>query len=76
MSHVRLVTFAVACGLLAACQGGAPVQSGPVISPQLDSGVSSNNGGGQRATGGTLGVNIGPQGATTGGAPSGAGAAY
>lgn len=76
MSHVRLITFAAVCSLLAACQGEAPVQAGPVISPQVDSGVSSANGGGQRATGGTLGVNIGPQGATMGGAPAGAGAAY
>ena len=76
MSHIRAVTFAAACGLLAACQGEAPVNTGAVISPRLDSGISANNGGGQRATGDLPSVSIGPQGAVLTGAPSGPGAAY
>ena len=77
MSHIRVVAFAAACGLLAACQGEAPVHTGAAISPQLDSGVSAQNGGGQRATGGLPSVNIGgSQGAVTTGVPSGPGAAY
>ena len=77
MYHIRAVTFAAACGLLAACQGEAPINTGAVISPRLDSGISADNGGGQRATGDLPSVSIGgPQGAVRTSVPSGPGAAY
>jgi len=48
----------------------------PAIDPRLDSGVTSSNGGGQRATGAVPNFSVGPNGPTTGGVPSSAGAAY
>lgn len=82
MSHIRIGAFVAVCGLLAACQGQAPVasgpavSSGPAISSRLDSGVSADNGGGQRATGNLPSVSVGSQGTATTGVPSGPGAAY
>lgn len=48
----------------------------PAIDPALDSGVTSSNGGGQRATGATPNVGVGPSGSVDGQAPSSRGAAY
>jgi hypothetical protein len=76
MSPIRVVAFVAMSGLLVACQNQAPVHSGTAISPRLDSGVSSDNGGGQRATGDLPSVGVSPQGSAITGVPSGPGAAY
>ncbi len=77
MPHIRLTVLAAACVLLAACQDQQPVRAGSATSPQLDSGVTSSNGGGQRTTGDLPSVNVGgPQGPTTTGVPNSTGAAY
>ena len=69
---IRMTIATVALGLsLCAC---GPQR--PAIDPALDSGVTSSNGGGQRATGATPNVSVGPSGSVGGRAPSAAGAAY
>lgn len=71
---IRLVVATMAIGLtLSAC---GPQR--PAIDPRLESGVTSSNGGGQRATGNVNSVTIGPNGAgTLNRAPTNsAGAAY
>ncbi len=75
---IRSLMVATGFGLLVcACNpgGGAGPQQG-VVSPALDSGVTSSNGGGQRATGGQAGVSIGPGGAASTGAPNARGNTY
>ena len=52
MHRVAIVAFAT---LLAAC---AEVRPDPVVSPQLDSGITSSNGGGQRALGNQPNVGV------------------
>ena len=48
----------------------------PAIDPKLESGVTSSNGGGQRATGAVPDLAIGPNGVATTRAPTSAGGAY
>ncbi|MBV8915789.1 MAG: hypothetical protein JOZ05_22470 [Acetobacteraceae bacterium] len=49
----------------------------PAVDPQLNSGITSSNGGGQRATGAIPNFGVGPNGAAvTPGAPAGTGNAY
>ena len=50
----RIAIF-VAAGLLAAC---ADVRPDTTVSPRLDSGITSSNGGGQRALGNQPGVGV------------------
>jgi hypothetical protein len=70
---IRLVVATMAIGLtLSACG-----QQRPAIDPRLESGVTSSNGGGQRATGNVNSVGIGPNGAgVLTRAPNSTGAAY
>ena len=77
----RTVATTVALGLaVCACnaQGGTtdPKVGKGAISPSLDSGVSSSNGGGARAVGNTPGISVGGNGATVTRAPNGLGTAY
>ncbi len=77
---LRTIATTVALGLtLCACnpQGGItdPRVGSGVVSPSLDSGVTSSNGGGTRALGNTPGISVGG-GATQSGAPNGRGTAY
>ena len=78
---LRTIITTVALGLAAcACnpQGGAadPRVGKGVVSPSLDSGITSSNGGGARALGNTPGINLGGAGASPTGAPNGRGTAY
>jgi hypothetical protein len=66
-----IITTAAICLAVSAC---GPQR--PAIDPRLESGVTSSNGGGQRATGAVPDLTIGPRGATTTGTPTSAGAAY
>ena len=50
----RIAAF-ILIGLLAAC---AEVRPDTTVSPQLDSGITSSNGGGQRALGNQPGVGV------------------
>ena len=71
---------AIGCLGLSACSG-TPVQN-PALSNSLtgptalDSGITSSNGGGQRAVGGTPGVNIGSGGTSGGLQPATKGNSY
>ena len=56
-------TVLLTCLALTACAYETP-GGDPVVSPRLDSGVTSSNGGGQRALGNTLDVGV-SNGATT-----------
>ena len=66
-----VITTAAICLGVAACG-----EQRPAIDPKLESGVTSSNGGGQRATGAVPDVTVGPRGTTTTNAPSSPGAAY
>ncbi len=50
---------------LALCACGASNPQRPAISPNLDSGVTSSNGGGTRTLGNTNSTTIGPNGGTS-----------
>ncbi len=71
------IAAAFCCIGLAACGQAVPgtaTSSGPVQAP---SGITSSNGGGQRALGNSLGVSQGAAGGVTvGGLPNSKGAAY
>lgn len=70
-------TITIAALGLAVCACGQQTQQRPAIDPRLDSGVTSSNGGGQRATGATPNIPLGtssPSGPQQ--APSNRGAAY
>ena len=78
---LRTTVITVGLGLaVCACnpQGGVtdPRVGRGVVSPSLDSGVTSSNGGGARATGGTPGINLGGASSTPTGAPNARGTAY
>ena len=60
---IRTIATTIILGL-AVCACGP---QRPAIDPALESGVTSSNGGGQRATGGINPTNIGPNGTTIGG---------
>ena len=75
-----LAAAAIACLGLSACDSTPPpgnpalnTTTGPAT---LDSGITSSNGGGQRALGGTPGVGFGTNGATGGFAPNQKGNSY
>ena len=73
---MRAVAAVLCCIGLAACGPTVPgtaTSSGPVQAP---SGVTSANGGGQRALGNSLGVVQDATGMTVGGPPNSKGAAY
>lgn len=55
-----LTAFALACLALAACTPAERQAERPqsVTSPGLDTGITSNNGGGQRALGNNVGVGV------------------
>lgn len=59
---MRALATTIALGL-AVCACGP---QRPAIDPRLDSGVTSSNGGGQRALGNLNQIDIGPNGARTG----------
>ena len=60
---IRVSAFSLGLGL-ALCGCGANNPQHPVISPALDSGVTSSNGGGTRTLGNTNSTAIGPNGGT------------
>ena len=77
----RTIATIVALGLaVGACnpQGGVtdPKVGQGIVSPSLDSGITSQNGGGARALGNTPGITLGRTGATETQAPNSRGAAY
>ena len=55
-----LTAFALACLALAACTPAERRAERPesVTTPGLDTGITSNNGGGQKALGNTVGVGV------------------
>lgn len=72
---IRTLFTIVALGLaVSACGPTQPER--PAIDTALDSGITSSNGGGQRATGAVPNLDIGPGGAVRTGVPSSRGAAY
>lgn len=72
---IRAIITSVVIGLaVTACS--SPPEQRPAIDPALDSGVTSSNGGGQRATGAIPNLDIGAGGATRSSVPSGRGNAY
>ena len=78
---LRTIATTIALGLaVCACnpQGGItdPRVGRGIVSPSLDSGVTSENGGGARALGNTPGISLGTTGATEKQAPNSRGAAY
>ena len=78
---LRSIATVIALGLaVCACnpQGGVtdPRVGSGVVSPSLDSGITSSNGGGARALGNTPGINLGGANATQTGAPNSRGTAY
>lgn len=78
---LRTTITTMALGLaVCACnpQGGVtdPRVGTGVVSPSLDSGITSSNGGGARALGNTPSINLGGAGASPTGAPSSRGTAY
>ena len=66
-----IITTAAICLAVSACG-----EQRPAIDPKLESGVTSSNGGGQRATGAVPDLTIGPNGTTTTSTPTSKGAAY
>lgn len=72
---MRAITTVLALGLIVSACNSAPAQR-PAIDTALDSGITSSNGGGQRATGAIPNIDIGSGGATRSGVPSSRGAAY
>ena len=77
MRTTLLAAAAIGCLGLSACSDSNPSPaSNNLVSPQLDSGVTSSNGGGQRALGNQPGVSTGTNGATGGQSPNGKGNAY
>ena len=75
MISIRFLVLAVAGVCLAACNNPNE-RPGTVVSPRLDSGVTSANGGGMRALGNTPSINVGPNGTTETGAPNQKGSTY
>lgn len=78
---LRTIVTTAALGLaVCACnpQGGVtdPKVGTGVVSPSLDSGITSSNGGGARALGNNPGVTLGGTGASPTGAPNSRGTAY
>ena len=72
-----LAAAAVGCLSLSACSDSNPgPTSNTLVSPRLDSGVTSSNGGGQRTLGDQPGVSVGTTGTTGGQSPNGKGNAY
>ena len=72
-----LTAAAIGCLSLAACSDSNPgPASNTLVSPRLDSGVTSSNGGGQRTLGDQPGIGIGTSGTTSGQSPNGKGNAY
>jgi len=69
---IRALITTIAIGIAVSACG----PQRPAIDPQLDSGVTSSNGGGQRTTGAIPNVSVGPSGAIRSGVPRSAGAAY
>lgn len=69
-----IVVLTVMCLALVACQAGSANQ--PASSNVGDSGITSSNGGGQRALGNTPNVSVGTGGTTLQPAPSSRGNAY
>lgn len=75
-----IAVAAIGCLGLSAC-GDNPPQQNPALNSitgpaRLDSGITSSNGGGQRALGDAPNVGIGTNGTTGGLAPNGKGNAY
>ena len=66
-----MITTAAICLAVSAC---GPQR--PTIDPKLESGVTSSNGGGQRATGAVPDLAIGPRGASDTTAPTSPGGSY
>ena len=58
--NTRMTAFALVCLALAACTSGERAAERPQSSttPGLDTGITSNNGGGQRALGNNVGVGV------------------
>lgn len=54
----KIVSVVVACLALTACAYEKP-GGDPVVSPKLDSGITSSNGGGQRALGNEPNISVG-----------------
>lgn len=78
---LRATAITIALGFaVCACnpQGGVtdPKVGSGIVSPSLDSGITSENGGGARALGNTPGVTLGRTGMTEKQAPNSRGAAY
>lgn len=71
---LRTIATTVALGLAVCACASGPQR--PAIDPKLDSGVTSSNGGGQRATGNTPNVSVGGTGPAQTQAPSSRGPAY
>ncbi len=75
-----LAVAAIGCLGLSACNGdpppGNPALNSTTGPARLDSGITSSNGGGQRALGGTPGISTGTGGATGGFAPNQKGNSY
>lgn len=61
---IRQTAIFLGLGLALAACGNSPQR--PAISPALDSGVTSSNGGGTRTLGNTNSTTLGPNGATSG----------
>ncbi len=72
---MRKASVILACLTVAACSSER-MGGDPVVSPRLDSGVTSNNGGGQRALGNTPDVSVGNGAATVRRSNNSQGSAY
>jgi len=69
---IRALITTIAIGITVSACGSQR----PAVDTQLNSGVTSSNGGGQRTTGAVPNISVGPNGATRSGVPSSAGTAY
>ncbi len=78
MRTTLLALAAIGCLGLSACDGSSQSQGSDSLTgpARLDSGITSSNGGGQRALGGTPGVNVGTNGTTGGIQPASKGNSY
>ena len=65
MTRNSVMVLALSLSLCACGATSGPGHPDQAISPRLDSGVTSSNGGGVRTLGGTNSINIGPGGTTT-----------
>lgn len=77
MRTTLLAAATIGCLSLSACNGSDPAPaSNNLVSPRLDSGVTSSNGGAQRVLGDQPGISTGTNGTTGGQSPNSKGNAY